>query len=520
MKPSTARRVHQAGAVLALAVAARHAAGARRLRRTLATVDRAVPQSPASALAFGSAQVPVHFVVPVLREQAHVRAAARHFAPLLRALPESTLTFVTTSREEDERGVLSAELAAQDSARVRAADFPQLSEQEREALTAVQATAPGGRLTRHAAAAVLARFPSTKNVVEELLADPTMAGLNVCHVHYVGNGRKAGQVNQAAAALPQADKLSYIALYDVDSRPGLQLLEATLTLARRHLHYDGQLPPVMQQSAAFRCWGSSPHAWERAACRGAARLQTLWTLRREIPVFHHHNRAVGRGHGPWRRAAGGAGLAQTVGHGLWVRRDVFDAVGGMPTYTVLDDLPFGYRLTLARIPVRIVPVTATVPAPEDVRSVLAQSRRWFHNYLDYPKCFGDARERGYGSRSSRVSALAVGCYRGAVWLSRTPATAACLALAAGRSSPWWGRAAAGVALWLAVVTPVRQLAAAEERPQSWTRCAGQASEVLAAYLLSSIGPAAATAERLIRRGENPALAPKTHHRPPLHQELR
>jgi hypothetical protein len=66
------------------------------------------------------------------------------------------------------------------------------------------------------------------------------------------------------------------------------------------------------------------------------------------------------------------GVAQPVGRGLFVRLDVFRGLGGLPTFSVLDDVPFGYRLTIEEIPVDCVPFTAIADAPEDARMLLAQ----------------------------------------------------------------------------------------------------------------------------------------------------
>jgi hypothetical protein len=123
-------------------------------------------------------------------------------------------------------------------------------------------------------------------------------------------------------------------------------------------------------------------------------------------------------------------LAQRVGHGLLVRVDVYRQLGGLPEYTVLDDLPFGYQLTTAGVPVHVVPVMVA-PAPERLDDLIATHRRWLRSYLDYPACARAARRAGRGSRVDDAIALTVVGHRAATWLLATPTTAACAARAGG-----------------------------------------------------------------------------------------
>jgi hypothetical protein len=49
---------------------------------------------------------------------------------------------------------------------------------------------------------------------------------------------------------------------------------------------------VIRQSARFTTTGAATRGWERALCRGSARVQTLWTLRRELPSLRRYHRAT------------------------------------------------------------------------------------------------------------------------------------------------------------------------------------------------------------------------------------
>ncbi|MFJ1797157.1 glycosyltransferase [Kitasatospora griseola] len=440
----------------------------------------------------------LHVVVPVLREQQHIADALAWFVPLVRSFPGSTLTLVTTAREERERRYLAARLAGATAADLTVERFPQLSGDELAALG--EALADSGSLTGAVAAQVLSGFPTTADIVAAELAQLPESAPMVRHVHYQGDGRKAAQVNAAVEQLVSTGQ-EHIAVYDVDSRPSRELLERTAEFMSQH----GELPCVVQQSARFATQGTAGSWWERSLCRGAARAQTLWTLRREIPNLRQHADAA-------RRPRTRPGLAQTVGHGLLIRADVFGQVGGLPTFTVLDDVAFGYRLTLDRIPVDSLPFTTTVPAAEHLSELLSQSERWFQSYLDYPKCAASWHAEGHGSRTDHAVALAIGAYRGMAWLLVSPATAACLALAFGPRTRLPVRAAATAALWAATVGPVRALVVAEGRPLTVRATAVQSAETLAGLLLKSVGPLTALGRWAVTGTRHSALAPKSNRR--------
>ncbi|WP_195911062.1 glycosyltransferase family 2 protein [Streptomyces kaniharaensis] len=490
---------------IAAAVAARNLNGQRQVRRTLAWADRPAPTGDRRS-AF---PLVLHVVIPVLREQQQIPAALSWFVPLLRNFPGSTLTMVTTAREEAERQHLAAKLAGATAADLTVERFPQLTDDELAALGKALPGTIDGSLTGALAAEVLSSFPTTAEVVTAELARLPEPHRMVRHVHYRGDGRKAAQVNAAVDQLSTAGAdQEYIAVYDVDSRPSRELLDRTADFLAHRQANDGGLPCVVQQSARFATQNTAGTWWERSLCRGAARAQTLWTLRREIPNLRRYADAARRPHATPRLP----GLAQTVGHGLLVRMDVFRQVGGLPTFTVLDDVAFGYRLTVDGIPVDSLPFTTTVPAAEYLRELLAQSERWFQSYLDYPQCAARWHAEGHGSSRDHAAALTIGAYRGMAWLLVSPATAGCLALALGPRTRLPTRAAAATALWAATVAPVRALAAAEGRHLTVRETAVRSAETLAGLLLKSAGPLTALGRWAVTGTRHAALAPKSNRR--------
>lgn len=494
---------------LAAAAAAHHADGLWQLHKTLAWADQS---SEPGAVAVTASAVRFHVVLPVLREQEHIVGALDWFVLLLSGFPGSTLTVVTTAWEEREREHLIGSLTGLRAAQITGKRFPQLTDVEITELAKVARGSVAGVLARQGAVRVLRGTPLTSEIVERELTALRDAAVPVRHVHFDGLGRKAAQVNGAVEQIDVAGDGDYITIYDVDSRPDALLLGRTAAFIYQRLHTDGRWPSVIQQSARFATQGVADQWWDRSLCRGAARLQTLWTLRREIPALRRYGAST-------RRPSQGLvvdtlrrGLAHAVGHGLLVRVDTFRAVGGLPTFTVLDDVPFGYRLTVEGVPVDSLPYTYVVAAPEQVPELISQSSRWFQNYLDYPSCFTQWRAVGDGGHR-HLAALTVAASRGCAWVLATPVTAVCLGLALSRRTAPVLRATAGAALWLGVIAPVRMLGKADTgRPLGAAETVRQCGETLVAYLIRSVGPALAIGQWAVRGTRQTVLSPKSNRR--------
>ncbi|GIG63165.1 hypothetical protein Lfu02_75370 [Longispora fulva] len=488
---SRSSRTALAGLLLAAGITGRHAVGLLELRRSRRALIRPACPDPIDVPA-----PTVHLVVPVLREQQAVASLLDWCATLLEALPSLTLTVVTTAREDAERQLLAEQIAAAGPGALRAGRFP-LTADECQALAAVRPTTTGE------VAAVLDGFLSTRDVVVGLLAEPALAKLPIGHLHHPGvEGRKAAQVNHAAEQIPAGDETeSYLAVFDVDSRPTVEQMTLILRELASHRQRAGSWPEIMQQSALF----TAP-AGSGALAHGAARMQSLWTLRRELASFRRYRAGLDRYPAGFRRTVV-RGLAQTVGHGLLVRRDVFAQVGGLPTSTTLDDFPFGFQVTMAGVPVRSAPMLGRAPMPDTLTELVRQGRRWFNNYLDYPRCARDATAAGRGRPVERAVALAVGGYRGTGWLLRGPAALTLLGLAVSRTG-WPTRLTAAAGLVVGFVEPARQLARLEDRPADPLSVAHDSVDLFCATVLNSVGPAWAVAARLA--GARTALSPKAH----------
>jgi hypothetical protein len=487
---SAARRTATAAAwTVSLVLTGRHGVGAWQLAQTMSYLAR---RAPAPRPGQGPPP-PVHVVVPVLREQDHVRPALDWWREILPLFPGMSLTLVSTAREDHDRGLLARAVC---DGPLTSGRFPQLGEDE---LAMLRSARQRGRLPAGTASAILARVARTRDVIDLALAG--VPGEPISHLTYPGLGRKAAQVNYAARFVPSE---GYLAVYDVDSRPSPQALAAV------HACLAG-MPPAVQLHALFLAGASGGPPAGRWLARGAGVLQSVWTLRREIPYARRHRRFTGS---PGALAALRAGLSQPVGHGLYLRHDVHAAIGGFPEDSVLDDVPAGVALTLAGIPVVSVPVLTTVPAAESVAEIIAQGRRWFWSYLDYPALLRDAAARQAGTAARRRLVAAVALYRGTAWLAASPVTLlAALAAVAPRSRPAL-RVTALAGLALGVVVPVAATARVRGGRRSPAGISRDCGAVLAAYLLRSAGPWLAVADAA--RGRRPSTAtpaPKANRTP-------
>lgn len=490
---------------VALAGAAHHTNGLVRMHSTLKFLASGVLASSGSGEA--DTEVRWHVVLPVLWEQTYVAAAIAYLTELLAGFPGSSLTVVTTSREEREREHLAKLVDGMSASQITTTRFPRLTDDQVQALRTEASSDASARLPEGRGRVLLGERPTTRQIVEAELKARSIGPVTVRHVHYDGDGRKAAQVNAAVEHLGAARDGDYVLVYDVDSRPDIELLHHAATLAEQCRKSQDVYPPVLQHAAEHATSNAAESAWERALCRGAARLQTLYTLRREVPHLRGYTASVTAsrpsGARPSRR-----GLAQPVGHGLFIQLGTFRQLGGLPTFSLLDDVPFGYLLTLHKVPVQVIPRTYTVAAPDTLAELLAQSARWFHSYMDYPACA--LRWREHGSAADHARVLSIAAWRGSTWVLASPVTAACLVIAAHPQAPRAARVAAATALTTGIAVPVAWLGRRDEKKAGALPIARHIAESTAAYLIRSAGPAIALI-RALRRLDS--LSPKTDRRP-------
>jgi hypothetical protein len=218
-------------------------------------------------------------------------------------------------------------------------------------------------------------------------------------------------------------------------------------------------------------------------CDGAALLQTRWTLAREIPRLRAQARQARAGGTCWPR------LGHCVGHGLFVRGDIWQQLDGLPTATMNEDLAFGYMLSDVGIPIDPLPVVEHAEAPDTPRAVLRQARQWFWSYPQYPAAAMLAARAGPGTQAGRTWLTLHGLARGALWLGQSPAIAATLLLPLVARRRALAATAAACALATYAAVPVAMLAAHQRGTSHPVRCGPrELAGTIAAAAISSVGP--------------------------------
>jgi len=265
-------------------------------------------------------------IIPVLREQTIIESTIRHFL-LIDEYEQTTILVVTTEKELSDNS-------------------------------------PAG--TRN-----------TIDVVDNLVSELSQAGEHrVKAIHFPSaSGRMVDQLNFALAHL---DELSigthdFVAVYNADSRPPKE------TFGRFNGLVTDPSRRALQQSAVFLSnytnLGSRGFITGRILQANAI-LQSRWTFAHELPRFWRQSSALLRFH---RRLF----LAHCVGHGLFLRRDLLESIGGFPTGTVTEDLFLGYLLSVRGEPIFPIPALEMAESPSTLGSMLKQKYVWFFGPMDH-----------------------------------------------------------------------------------------------------------------------------------------
>ena len=429
-------------------------------------------------------------VVPLLREQALVGDLAGRLTQLAGTHPGTRVALVTTEAEyaAREHGVRrAAELAGALAAGTRPDRIVSrfLGLLPAGALEGLADAAHGQdhARCRELTDAALGACRPTPELAAELAASCEV----ITHYHYPE--RDGGMVHQlnyairaetgrARAAGDSLERL-FLVIYNADSQPHPATLNAAAALVANRENAAGGPVLLIQQPTVFTAnmtglGGGLPGM----VLAGAGWLQSRWTLSREIPRLRR------------QAAAARAGrllmpLAHCVGHGLMIRADLFEELGGLPESTVNEDLAFGYLACAAGIPIDPLPLLEEADTPVTVGSWLGQARQWFASYPQYPRAAALAAAAGYGTPARRAWLTVQGLARGGLWLGQSPAVALAVVLPimARRRGLACLLAVAGLAGYYAV--PSWLAARAAGRPLDPARALPGG---LAAMLLSSVGP--------------------------------
>lgn len=225
------------------------------------------------------------------------------------------------------------------------------------------------------------------------------------HVHYpFAPASKAAQINwairQHSNSAVQNPKARLIGIYDVDARPPLNTVAALL----EEVPTSGQWPELLQQlTVYYSAAGRTPYStlWGQIA----ALWQTRFSYLVEALVLSLKG-----------RSRGGV-LRWMIGNGLFIRGDVFEQMDGFSSEHPIEDIEFGFRVSLAGLPIVVLPIFLESGNPASFFEDVRQKSRWFSGLWHYPRYAND------GVRAQPVKSVGFavqGIVRGLAWLTFGP----------------------------------------------------------------------------------------------------
>jgi hypothetical protein len=188
------------------------------------------------------------------------------------------------------------------------------------------------------------------------------------------DGFKADQLNwaiqQISSKVPdEDDRLTYFGVFDVDSRPQPEAIEAVL-YGEEAVY---QQPSIYLEN--YRRIGSFQKV--------GALLQTKWELCRNIPVLLENYHRYQQKHSIHS-------LPTCTGHGLFLRSDIIHRWGSFCTKILTEDLELGYRLAFNRVPITLLKaVDFTGYAPTSLKTI-PQTSRWFSGEVNLYRYYKEA----------------------------------------------------------------------------------------------------------------------------------
>lgn len=187
-------------------------------------------------------------------------------------------------------------------------------------------------------------------------------------------GVMAHQLNYAVSKMEKTGSIvsgDYIVIYNVDSFVHKKLI----TDIQKFL-YIHNYPNIIHQPAVFvRNYVELKNYF----LKNIALLQSTWTLTDEIPRIlrsSSNNKFIKlfeSGH--------------VVGHGLIIKPQFLNDIGGFPTNFRNEDLPLGYKISNKGEKIKIFPILENADSPVSIKQVIRQYTTWYYGASGYIKYF-------------------------------------------------------------------------------------------------------------------------------------
>ncbi len=165
-------------------------------------------------------------------------------------------------------------------------------------------------------------------------------------------GYKAEQVNVALKNIQESGENILVGIYDLDSRPDQGV-------------FDYVLNNEIQVGQQFTLYDANINNLNPLSLAGALH-QTSWSLGFEMFNFFF----------PKRR------LVYTVGHGLFISTETLKRCGLFDENCMAEDLMYGYKASVAKQNVHVIPYFEHAKFVKTVREFILQSARWYAGELE------------------------------------------------------------------------------------------------------------------------------------------
>jgi cellulose synthase/poly-beta-1,6-N-acetylglucosamine synthase-like glycosyltransferase len=196
-------------------------------------------------------------------------------------------------------------------------------------------------------------------------------------------GSKADQLNYALGNIGRlfpsnVDELTYVAVYDADSRPDPTTFLYVGVNARDIFEKKGVMPPAYQQVALYvRNFSKLPQNLRGMMLKLEALYQCRWSIGYELPNYISQNKMAPTSGTSTLRQLAAHRLSYLIGHGCFLRADVLRLVGGFPTYSMTEDLSLGNILSFLQTEIVPVPFLDYCEMPDTLGRLIKQSSLWF-----------------------------------------------------------------------------------------------------------------------------------------------
>lgn len=226
--------------------------------------------------------------------------------------------------------------------------------------------------------------PTTFELAEQIIQEHSLNQFSVINYPHK-DGVMAHQLNFAITHLLENPDVksseTFIAVYNADSKPSKRTIESFFENI-----YSNPTAKVFQQVAIFtQNYSAYKNTFIGIILKASAIIQTRWSLGFETKMLKNQSSY-------WQRQKDkeqnlfemlAEPISYCVGHGLFIRLDTIFTIGGFPTETLNEDLPLGYYLGLAKIPINLLPVIESADNPGNLKSLINQKRSWFWGMVDY-----------------------------------------------------------------------------------------------------------------------------------------